>query len=115
MNKTIELSLSPQEAFDDAAFKQILYQKLKLSATGDIQPLVLKRSIDARSRNVQVKLLVELAPAADLLDVKFKKDYPDVSQSRQVIVVGSGPAGLFAALRLIERRASSKARSCSHQ
>ena len=103
MNKTLEISLSPQEAFDEAFFKQILHQKLKLGEKANFYPKVLKRSIDARSREVQIKLLVELVPVDQIQDIQnFKKDYPDVSQSTQVIIVGAGPAGLFAALRLIE-------------
>ena len=101
MNKTIEISLSPQEAFDDAVFRHALHQKLNLN--NDVKTRVLKRSIDARSRNVQVKILVELVPDSDDQTIlSFKKEYPDVSKSNQVIVIGSGPAGLFAALRLIE-------------
>ena len=103
MNKTIEISLSPQEAFDDAVFKQALYQKLRIKDGDNVQARVLKRSIDARSRNVQVKILVELIPGSnDLSTQNFKKDYQDVSKASKVIIVGSGPAGLFAALRLIE-------------
>lgn len=103
MNKTVEISLSPQEAFDDATFNQTLNQKLNLVNQDSLRPKVLKRSIDARSRQVQVKLLVELVPAGNDLDIQnFKRDYPDVRQSKQVIIVGAGPAGLFAALRLIE-------------
>ncbi len=103
MNKTIEISLSPQEAFDDAVFKQALYQKLRIKDGDNVQARVLKRSIDARSRNVQVKILVELIHGSDDLSTQnFKKDYQDVSKASKVIIVGSGPAGLFAALRLIE-------------
>ena len=103
MNTTIEISLSPEEAFDELAFKQTLYQKLKIKENDSLQPKVLKRSIDARNRNVQVKILVELIPAdADQSINNFKKEYPNVSKSNPVIIVGSGPAGLFAALRLIE-------------
>jgi uncharacterized protein len=103
MNKTIEISLSPEEAFDELTFKKALYQKSNLLEDGNIFPKVLKRSIDARSRNVLVKILVELVPVdGDRSLIGFKKDYPNVSKSKPVIVVGSGPAGLFAALRLVE-------------
>ena len=103
MNKTIEISLTPEEAFDDVVFEQALKTKLKLGDNESILPKVLKRSIDARSRQVQVKLLVELVPAGSIQGNQFfKKEYPDVHQSKQVIIVGAGPAGLFAALRLIE-------------
>ncbi len=103
MNKTIEISLSPEEAFDDAVFKQALYQKLKIGDKDGVQPHVLKRSIDARSRQVQVKFLIELVPTGnDQGNQNYKKDYLDVHHSKQIIIIGAGPAGLFAALRLIE-------------
>ncbi len=103
MNKTIEISLTPHEAFDETTFQQTLHQRLGLKENDNVRAKLLKRSIDARSRNVQVKILIELVPVdADQSFINFKKDYPDVSKSNQVIVVGSGPAGLFAALRLIE-------------
>ncbi|MEK6783414.1 MAG: FAD-dependent oxidoreductase [Bacteroidota bacterium] len=101
--RTLEISLTPQEAFDDDLFKQTLYQKVNLKDGDGIQPKILRRSIDARSRNVQVKFLVELVPVSnDKIALSFKKEYPDVRKSNRIIVVGSGPAGLFAALRLIE-------------
>ena len=103
MNKIIEISLSPEEAFAETTFQQTLHQKLGLKESDHVQAKLLRRSIDARSRNVQVKILVELVPVGlDQSFVNFKKEYPDVSKSNPVIVVGSGPAGLFAALRLIE-------------
>ncbi|MBK5277999.1 MAG: FAD-dependent oxidoreductase [Bacteroidia bacterium] len=100
---TTEISLSPQEAFDDAVFKQALNAKLGLIDNETIQPKVIRRSIDARGRNVLVKMLVELVPVGEVISINdFKKEYPDVRNADQVIIVGSGPAGLFAALRLIE-------------
>ena len=64
---------------------------------------ILKRSIDARQRtifvNLKVRAYVNELPTDDEFDAV---DYQDVSQRPQVIVVGAGPGGLFAALRLIE-------------
>ena len=71
----------------------------------DDQPVIrrTRQSIDARSRqvkvNVQAEVYVnELPPSL----ISFKLDYPDVSQKEKAIIVGCGPAGMFAALRLIE-------------
>src|SRR6187551_1340793 len=102
MNKTIEVVLTPDEAFDDQVSKQALYSKLKVNPDEFfIHPL--RRSIDARSRNVSVNILVEVIPVGKQNSfITFKKQYQDVSKCKPVIVVGSGPAGLFAALRLIE-------------
>lgn len=64
---------------------------------------VLRRSIDARQRTVFVNLSVRVyVNEMPQDDVYRHTDYHDVSEGRQVIVVGEGPGGLFASLRLIE-------------
>ena len=64
---------------------------------------VLRRSIDARQRTVFVKLSVRVYVNEMPQDDAYRHtDYHDVSEGRQVIVVGEGPGGLFASLRLIE-------------
>lgn len=101
MQKTIELVLSPRQAFDTQLFNQVLYEKLKLQPNGPVIPQPIRRSIDARSRNVVIRVLVELVRAEEVGNT-FSKDYQNVSKAPPVVVVGAGPAGLFAALRLIE-------------
>ena len=63
----------------------------------------LKRSIDARHRdifvNLKVRVYINEVPHDDAF---VKTEYPDVSHAPRVIVVGAGPGGLFAALRLVE-------------
>jgi uncharacterized protein len=103
MKKTIELQLSPQEAFDEATFKNTLFSKLKLPDDGSVFINPLKRSIDARGRKVVVKVLVEMVPAAEASKgITYQKNYHNVAKAKSVIIVGAGPAGLFAAIRLIE-------------
>ncbi len=103
MNKIVELTLRPEEAFDDDAFQQAIAEKLHIKSTDQIYIRPLRRSIDARGRQVSVNVSVELVPAEEARkETKFTKEYKDVSNAPKVIVVGSGPAGLFAALRLIE-------------
>ena len=64
---------------------------------------ILKRSVDARQRqifvNLKVRVYVNELPQDDAY---VKTDYPNVEGRPQVVVVGAGPGGLFAALRLIE-------------
>ncbi|HMJ68525.1 MAG TPA: FAD-binding protein [Cyclobacteriaceae bacterium] len=97
MSRLIDLTLSPAEAFDDSFS---LNDKLSLPAADwYIRPL--KRSVDARARHVVVRLQVEAIKKPFTPEIP-SFHYPDVSKSAEVIVVGSGPAGLFAALRLIE-------------
>src|SRR6267154_144394 len=101
MNKKIEINLTPEEAFDEALFKPALYQKLKLNPEDDvIRPV--RRSIDARGKNVLVKVQVEVVPVGQQPSLSYARNYADVSQRPRVIIVGAGPAGLFAAIRLIE-------------
>lgn len=101
-NLTAEVTLTPEEAFDEDLFRPAIIKKLGLKDDGGTVVRPLRRSIDARSRNVMVKFLVELIPAAEALPTGAPINYPDVSRGERVIVVGAGPAGLFAALRLIE-------------
>lgn len=103
MVKTLEMALPPEVAFDDALLEQHVRQLLRLPA--DTQPHIrkLRRSVDARSRQIKVNLAAEVYVGElprPLLT--YQKVYPDVSYKPQAIVVGAGPAGLFAALRLIE-------------
>jgi len=103
MHKTIEVSLSPQEAFDESQFKQALSSKLHIPKDGSLVINPIKRSVDARGRNVLVKVLVEVTPVEEAHPlITYKKNDYDVSKADPVIIVGAGPAGLFAAIRLIE-------------
>jgi uncharacterized FAD-dependent dehydrogenase len=101
MKKFEDLVLTPEEALADGKFTESLYNKLKLSAT-DWVVTPLQRSIDARNRNVVVRVKAEISPRGNEARRVFTRDYPDVSKKPEVLVVGAGPAGLFAALRLIE-------------
>jgi uncharacterized FAD-dependent dehydrogenase len=74
-----------------------------LKQGGDQYIKPVKRSIDARARQVIVRVLCEVLPVDQKDNVnRYSKPEQNVTDSRQVIIVGSGPAGLFAALRLIE-------------
>lgn len=100
--KTVELVLRPEEAYGDL-FPGILYTKLSLPDDGSVKVIPLKRSIDARSRRVSVRLQCQvLETGADQGAVHHTTTYPDRSGAKRVVIVGSGPAGLFAAIRLLE-------------
>lgn len=110
MIHTLSLTLEPDIAFDDAAFEREVYNRLQLPAdllsdTNAARPVVrkLRQSIDARSRQVKVHVDAEVFVDEQPRPlISYQRSYPDVSQARPVIVVGAGPAGLFAALRLVE-------------
>ena len=103
MLQILQLTLSPEIALDDENFRQFIIKKLRLRETD--QPIIrrTRQSIDARGKQVKVNIqaeiyINELPPSL----ISFKSEYPDVSQKPRAIIVGCGPAGMFAALRLIE-------------
>ena len=98
-----EILLHPEDAFDETRLDSALREKLGLNNNPDYCIRPLKRSIDARGRRVVVRFQVEIIRSSeDFPLITYQKNYRDVTNSRRVIIVGSGPAGLFAALRLIE-------------
>lgn len=103
MTKEISIQLSPEQAFDLQSQKQAIAKKMGLNLE-DISGFRLqRRSIDARKRRVMYHLKFEVSTQEVLEDLEVPMpDYPNVSQAQEVIVVGAGPAGIFAALRLIE-------------
>lgn len=104
MIKEFNWVLSPEVAFDDEALKSFVLRHLGISdEPSDIQIRPLKRSIDARHRQIKVNLRLEVGLGEKLAPrIQFSRDYPSVQGAPPAIVVGAGPAGMFAALRLIE-------------
>jgi uncharacterized FAD-dependent dehydrogenase len=104
MKKTFTLQLSPEEAYNPEVFKSTVLRKAGLTAdTANSFIRQTKRSIDARGRRVTVNVEAELflnENPGSLLD-HFPR-YKNVENSDPIIIVGAGPAGLFAALRAIE-------------
>ncbi len=98
--RTVELTLSPEEAYGDA-FPAILYQKLDIGQDSDTYVLPVRRSIDARRGKVVVRMLCEIGPRSAFTRTPGQV-YESVTGKRPALIVGAGPAGLFAALRLIE-------------
>ena len=96
-----ELVLTPAEAFDEALFVPTLYKKLAIPEGGSRVIVPLKRSVDARGRNIVVRLQYDIVERENI-PRKRAKDYPSVHGKDPVAIIGSGPAGMFAALRLIE-------------
>jgi hypothetical protein len=98
-----QLRVLPQVAADERALKAYIADEYGHDARTLTAVRILKRSIDARQRTIFVNLKVRVYVGEQPADDEYQHiDYPDVSNGRQVIVVGAGPGGLFAALRLIE-------------
>ncbi len=103
MIKEAQFRILPQQAVSEQSLKQLLSREMSVPVDQITSVRVLKRSIDARQRtvymNVKLRAYINESPENDEF---VCNEYCDVSGSKSVIVVGAGPAGLFAALRLIE-------------
>ncbi|WP_064196847.1 MULTISPECIES: NAD(P)/FAD-dependent oxidoreductase [Emticicia] len=102
MQQTLNLILEPEVALVDVVLHQYL-QSNQLKNVENFTFRKVRQSIDARKGQVKINLDIEvyLGEAPPPL-MNFKKEYPDVTNKPQAVIVGAGPAGLFAALRLIE-------------
>lgn len=100
--KTLTLTLSPKQAADVTYRTAFAARKLGIREDEIALIRVVKRSIDARQRQPKVNLTLEIYIDREPQPEPVHFDYPDVSHRTEVVIVGSGPAGLFAALRLIE-------------
>jgi len=102
MIKEIELVLPPELSADEQHIKNLACKSLNISSKYSFFVQIIKRSIDARSRKVvfrlKVKVFIDELPKPEI----FTVNYQNVSDKRTVLIVGAGPAGLFAALRCIE-------------
>lgn len=104
MPHELNLILTPKQASDKQYYLPIIAKTLNVDPHSIAFVRVVRRSIDARGRSVKVNIGVQVYVDEVIPDTfSYRFDYPDVSNSDEVIVVGSGPAGLFAALRLIEQ------------
>lgn len=103
MIQELQLRVLPQIAYNEQHIKQYIAGEQGINPKDINAVRILKRSIDARQRTVYVNLKVRLYIREIPQNDEYTQTvYRDVKNARQVIVVGAGPAGLFAALRLIE-------------
>lgn len=103
MQKDIDLRITPHQASDMETVKQLYSTQSGIPLKEITSIRIVRRSIDARQRNIYVNLKVrgyinEERQEPDFVSIQ----YPNVTTATQAIIVGAGPAGLFAALRLIE-------------
>ncbi|MBR5350832.1 MAG: FAD-binding protein [Prevotella sp.] len=104
MVQEYQLRVTPRQAVEEALLKEYLSREKGIPATDITQIRILKRSIDARQRTIFVNLKVRVYVKEEPQDDAFTPTYyPEVADKPSVIVVGAGPGGLFASLRLIER------------
>lgn len=103
MPETHQLRVYPEVAANGDLLKDHVSQQLNIPKDDIRHVQILRRSIDARQKQVIINLKVDV-----YVNEEFSEEpvtlphYPDVSSAKEVLIVGMGPAGLFAALQLIE-------------
>lgn len=103
MIQEYQIRVQPQVAANEQSLKSWVADEYGFDVRTITALRILRRSIDARQRtifvNLKVRVYINEQPQQDEYQ---RTEYPDVSEGQQVIVVGAGPGGLFAALKLVE-------------
>ncbi|MFV0304578.1 MAG: FAD-dependent monooxygenase, partial [Moheibacter sp.] len=103
MPKQISIRISPQDFSNEIILKKQLAQAIKVSPSEINAYQILRQSLDARNRNIFYQLQVNIFVNEPFIDAfAFEPKLQNVENAKPVLIAGAGPAGLFAALRLIE-------------
>jgi uncharacterized protein len=103
MIQEFDIRVLPEQAASEQSLKEYIVREKALTISDIFGVCVLRRSIDARQRTIYINLRVRIFLNEKPEEILFQPiNYRDVSNASQAIIVGAGPGGLFAALRLIE-------------
>ncbi len=102
MKKEIEIDVRPEKIKEEYFLHLLVAKKLKRNVAEIKAFQILRRSIDARNKTPVFRLRIRAYLNEEPEHEEISFNFRDVSRSRKVIIVGSGPAGLFAALKLLE-------------
>lgn len=101
MIKQLEISLLPEECNNEETTKFYVGKKSGITDISGIR--VLRKSLDARKKPIHFNLLVDVYVQENVPDRNLAFDFKDVRNAPHAVIIGAGPAGLFAALQLIEQ------------
>src|SRR6201996_1644592 len=102
MIKEIEIVCPPGQQEDEEVLKKLAASSLNITPQKITGIQVLKRSIAARGRRGVYRMQVKVFVDDVYIPESYTRQYPDIKNAQPVIIVGAGPAGLFAALQCIE-------------
>lgn len=98
----VQIQTTPANAANSLLLKEEVAQQLGLKSSEGLSIKLLKRSIDARNRNIKLNLTFLASLNEPLKEEPFSNNYQNVKDKQECHIIGAGPAGLFAALRCIE-------------
>lgn len=103
MPRELQIQVAPEVAAKQPLLTAHVAKLIQVKPEEITHIAIIKRSIDARQKAIKINLKVAIFINEPFNETRIPlPDYKDVSNSREVIIVGAGPAGLFAALQLIE-------------
>ena len=102
MAQKITLTLTPKQASDSKFYTAAVARQMGIKQSDIALLRIVKRSVDARRGTLKVNLTLEAFLDFEPMPEPIHFDYPNVENGTPIIIIGAGPAGLFAALRLIE-------------
>ena len=102
MGQKINLTLTPKQAADSSFYTAAVARQMGIKQSDIALLRIVKRSVDARRGTLKVNLTLEAFLDFEPMPEPIHFDYPNVENGTPIIIIGAGPAGLFAALRLIE-------------
>lgn len=100
MSRKVEIFLTPKEAFTEQSINEVLKDKFGRNTNS----VILKKSLDARNRSVKYRIYAEIYnEGEELINRKWKPEFKTLIKDRHAVIAGFGPAGMFAAIKLLEK------------
>lgn len=102
MSEFVEIRVSPEDIENEDKIESLLYKKRK-NQDKPTEYKLLRKSLDSRQKNIFYLLRFEIFYTGEKSQSFPEREYKNVTNANEIIIVGAGPAGYFAALELIEQ------------